>query len=87
MHEKYPSVLESKYVTTRHIEVNRRVFFHQVCFLVFYQSAERFAGNMEVRKDDYKSWDVSDTEWRINLQQLQWKIVKQWNLSIVNDIE
>ena len=31
-------------------------------FLVFYQSAERFAGNMEVRKDDYKSWGVSITE-------------------------
>ena len=29
---------------------------------MFYQSAERFAGNMEVRKDDYKSWGVSITE-------------------------
>ena len=28
--------------------------------IVFYQSAERFAGNMEVRPDDYKSWGVTN---------------------------
>ena len=49
-------------------------------FPVFYQSAERFAGNMEVREDDYKSWGVSK-DWKLIKDKKLNFYVEVWKLS------
>ena len=56
------------------------VKFWYVFFPVFYQSAERFAGNMEVREDDYKSWGVSK-DWKLIKDKKLNFYVEVWKLS------
>ena len=64
MHENYPSVLESKYTQHTDLTPSTAIILCKYMYLgvflsAFYYSAERFAGNLDVRKDDYQSWGVT----------------------------